>query len=506
MSATVQKSRKAAVIGVLASLIASAGLAFAAPAQAAGNIDPNQARTLTIHKYEAPEWDKAQYPNNGTRLTAPQDAKSIDGVKFRITKIEGIDLSKAADWDKAKKLAAVKDGSLTAVPGATKGASQEVTTAGGGTATYNPPAIGVYLVEEIEAPAKVTKKADPFFVTVPLPAEGLTGAVNGWLYDIHVYPKNATSEVTKTVGDNTSTTSVGSDIEWVITAKIPAGKDLAGLKITDKLDSKVKYTDTQGKTVPTVTIKDTNVTLTQGTDYTLTTPAEAGATIALELTAEGLKKVNANKEKTLIVSFYTKVVQELADNQVPNKGAVVNFKNDPNGEWTPVKPGPDPQDPTPDPNNPGPTAFFGDYKAKKVSATGGETLKGAKFGLYPTEQDATNGTNLIKEYTSNDQGILEIKDLYRGKADTDTKNYFLKETEAPAGFKLDATVRTIAITKTSGSTANADLDVPNTPYTQDDLPKLPLTGAAGQLLLTLGGAAVLMAATGTVLVTRRKKD
>ncbi|XCB28920.1 pilin N-terminal domain-containing protein [Arcanobacterium hippocoleae] len=45
--------------------------------------------------------------------------------------------------------------------------------------------LGVYLVKEVEAPENVTTKSAPFLVTIPFPNDK-----SGWLYDVHVYPKN----------------------------------------------------------------------------------------------------------------------------------------------------------------------------------------------------------------------------------------------------------------------------------------------------------------------------
>ena len=57
-------------------------------------------------------------------------------------------------------------------------------------------ALGLYIVVEKSAPERVTKKADPFLVAIPMTVntEDAQGNVTSdWLYDVVVYPKNKTS-------------------------------------------------------------------------------------------------------------------------------------------------------------------------------------------------------------------------------------------------------------------------------------------------------------------------
>lgn len=526
MIASLKKRGQAVALTAVASLIAVAGVAAnpAVAADAVGNINPDTKGTLTIHKFETPQnaWG---FEANGATVTPPQGSNPIEGVTFKVYKVTGIDLTEGSNtWEKIKGLK-YENGAFVCTAGEAKcskdglakgaempAAANEGKTDAQGVVAFNELPVGLYLVEETDAPAKVTKKVSPFLVTIPFPnAAAATAENKGWLYDVHVYPKNDTTTFGKKVGDNTATIAkengIGSDIEWVINATVPFGEDLKAFRISDTLDSKVKYYDGQDAAkAPKLTVGDE--VLTSPADYTITPPTTAkGGKVVFEVTKDGLAKLNAKKGESVKLSFFTTVVDPLVDNKVVNDGAKIGLTNDPNNDFDVTPKTPD----TPDPNNPVPTAYFGDYKLKKVSQVGAAPLKGAKFDVYRTTtavatcaaatQDATLKIGSVE---SNEQGFVELNDFYRGAAEDSQKLYCLKETEAPAGFKLNNTVIDVNITKDSGKAADGDANFENVPTTTNDVPDLPLTGAAGKLLLTVGGAAILFFAVGTLFVTRRK--
>lgn len=67
-------------------------------------------------------------------------------------------------------------------------ATSEVLTDENGTATFSDLDLGFYVVIETTVPDAVTTAMDPFLLSVPMTTTDGTG----WLYDIHVYPKNET--------------------------------------------------------------------------------------------------------------------------------------------------------------------------------------------------------------------------------------------------------------------------------------------------------------------------
>ena len=107
-------------------------------------------------------------------------------------------------------------------------------------------ALGLYLIIETKVPEMVVSTCDPFFASVPMTSVNGTNADNGgreWLYDITLYPKNATGIPTleKTVReakddtgknngseavddgfDHNATASDGDKVEYQIISKLPA--------------------------------------------------------------------------------------------------------------------------------------------------------------------------------------------------------------------------------------------------------------------------------------------
>lgn len=165
--------------------------------------------SITIHKYEynRSEGDTGT-PAPGTELETnkiPEGAKPLEGVTFKIYKVQ--DRNTLAEYYSGKNLTdekfekftdvnkyyqesndtfTVKDGNGKVVTG-----SAEQKTGKDGKATFSIDSndLGLYLVVETDAPDKVKTKQIPFLVSVPM--KNPKDQVN-WLYNINVYPKNAT--------------------------------------------------------------------------------------------------------------------------------------------------------------------------------------------------------------------------------------------------------------------------------------------------------------------------
>lgn len=95
--------------------------------------------------------------------------------------------------------------------------------------------------------------------------------------------------------------------------------------------------------------------------------------------------------------------------------------------------------------------------------------------------------------------------------------YTVYEKTAPAGYKLDADANNnkvdISFTQdelaqNGQAVADKNVQLTNAKVIANDLPALPLTGAMGQVLLTVAGVAVLAMAAGTLFVAykRRKQE
>ena len=130
-------------------------------------------------------------------------------------------------------------------------------------------ALGLYLLVETRVPEMVTTTTDPFLLSVPMTTVNGTNADNGgeaWLYDITVYPKNATGNPTleKTVREaaadtgkntgsaaiddgylHTATASAGDVVEYQVISKLPnitsAASFLTDYSFVDTLSAGLSY-------------------------------------------------------------------------------------------------------------------------------------------------------------------------------------------------------------------------------------------------------------------------
>lgn len=208
---------------MLAGLLGAAMVltSFGTPAWATSStksptINTNKTGSIIIHKYEY-NGKQTSLPN-GTGQTSdvssvPENAKELSGVKFEAYKLAEISQETVTDTDDKKSTAlkytniiqglddsdfnenttydSIKDkitGTLTVAGTAT--------TDDSGIATIGNLGLGVYLVKEVDAPSQVTNKTANFIVSIPTTntvTDSTTKYGDEWIYDVNVYPKNATN-------------------------------------------------------------------------------------------------------------------------------------------------------------------------------------------------------------------------------------------------------------------------------------------------------------------------
>lgn len=236
--------------------VGAAGVASADPTL--GSLDPHAEATLTLHKLEQPE-------NMGAPATGlPLDATSTDGmepiagVTFEARKVPGIDLTKAAGWDRARGLNASDAADLVAgEPAADSGVTDAA-----GTVEFGGLDVGLYYVSEVNAPAGVVASA-PFLVSLPTPHP----TEDSWLYSVHVYPKNARVNITLDVHD-ADAILLGDTVTWTAHADIPRHATISNYVVRNVLAPGVDLIDDASKA--TVAIDVAGVApLVLGTDYTI---------------------------------------------------------------------------------------------------------------------------------------------------------------------------------------------------------------------------------------------
>lgn len=455
--------RFAAGLGI-AALTAIGALAAAPAATAADAPSPSNIQgttgTLTIHKHAG----DPGAAGNGTQITDPAAqaalGQGLDGVVFSVQRVSyngtPIDLTTAQGWDQAK---GATPASVAASPYSLV-TQTTATTAGGGVAVVPNLPYGLYLVTETSPGTNpIVSPVQPFLVSVPYPNQG------DWLYNVHVYPKNKlnTTNPEKTVAAPEAPV-LGSKIVWTITTPIPAiaaGDTYRSFSITDNLDARLTYTG--------AVVKIDGTTLTEGTDYTV-----SGNT-KITFTPTGLGKLAGKTTVTADIS--TTVTSLGADGKITNT-AVVNTND---SERT---------------TNPAQTNW-GPLKVVKKDAATGRTLTGAIFEVY----DAKNGTKVAGPLTTNNAGEILVDGLWVGNGSTLTKDYWLKETQAPAGYVLPADPWTKVTVQAAGTASPTSIDVPNTQQTG---PNLPLTGGAGSVLFTVVGAGLVAVGIGAIVLRRAR--
>ncbi|MGV9183350.1 SpaH/EbpB family LPXTG-anchored major pilin [Arcanobacterium canis] len=476
------KLKKGALAATALALTATFSMAGSASAAPAPGDMPTTTGSITIHKHK----DLGNTTELAPDGTSNAPAEPLKGVKFTITKITGVDLTKNADWEKVSTLTVEN----MANNGATRSTDvRTVTTGVNGEAKADNLKTGLYLVEETSVGNNpITKKSAPFFVTIPLPFN------NKWLTNVHVYPKNIVKTPgTKEVTEDTNTHKVGDQIGWTVTTTASSDNPSA-YGVVDQLEDYLTYVDKSAKAY----LNDDAAPLTDVTVATGTTPKKH---VKISLGSEALKKIHKGDK----VKF---VLQTRVDS-IPENGVVKNSAWPIENDYNPFE-NPNPDNPTPNvpPIIPTKDPYFGDYKFMKVdSANPAKALSGAKFGLYTIGNNGHAGT-LVSQATSGEDGVVAFNGIYlgtfdKGTAATDaTKQFVVKEIEAPSGYVLSNAEKTITI-KAGHVSGNTDLEkVTNTPQSG---PKLPLTGAAGTLMLTLIGLGLVGAGTTVFVRNSRRK-
>lgn len=165
------------------------------------------------------------------------------------------------------------------------------------------------------------------------------------------------------------------------------------------------------------------------------------------------------------------------------------------------------------------TPYVYTYQFIVVKQDGDNTdtkLSGAEFKLY-SDQSATKevAVSLAKgAYTVNPSGTAVLTTGTDGKITVnglDSGTYYLKETKAPSGYKLDDTVRKVTVTpdskvvdaKNGEAIAYKVNDDSNHTMTIDNYKgSLPSTGGMGIVLMVVAG--VLLIAGGMISIMRRR--
>ncbi|MDO5503273.1 MAG: SpaH/EbpB family LPXTG-anchored major pilin [Actinomycetia bacterium] len=181
--------------------------------------------SLTIHKLLGPVLDRNAFPATGAPIELPATAEPVPGVEFTVTRVDGVDLTTQAGLDAAQEY-------LGDIAAARANLGEQVATgrtAADGTLRVPDLATGLYLVHESGAFAEDGTEnprlvgGPDFLVTVPTQHP----VTNEWIYDVHVYPKNSSVDIVKTVADGNpgsegqDAPTAGHRLTYTLTTDIP---------------------------------------------------------------------------------------------------------------------------------------------------------------------------------------------------------------------------------------------------------------------------------------------
>lgn len=564
------------------------GTAFAADGAGVGevvyNLDTTKPVSVTIEKHKG---DEGATRSDGTVKTV--GGEKLGGVKFGLTPVlckltseadsayAKINLKTDEGWRRAAdvKLKAdktdieMKTGSSYACKLGTEAetdATNETTGQVAFTGEWT-----LYYVRETTAPNTVviTKKTEPFLLTLPLVYPGDTTNQAGWIYNPIVYPKNSTKTSTnsksgKLVDGGETKDLVLSDggnlvtgdrvVEWTIVVTVPSRASYTAFYVNDPLAEALSYDTAKGASVSISAVKDASaadVKTARGLSVEAQNCTVAGATWTcadtatkdsrnIRLNVTPAANLKAGDEITIALRTVidpTKVTSTSSGVENDKAKAYVNNETTTiTGDDGPLKP-----DGCADCK---PAQNYGLATLKKIDAANSaqadpKGLSGAEFDLYAVvlEADArtkvettttlpaslqskvTAGNKLVKLpaaadksfFTTDSKGQIDLK-LFLGNDDDKNAVYFLHETKAPLGYitpeaTADAAWQTLEFQNgvLQGATGSV-IKFSNTASTTAVIPGgLPLTGAQGLMLLTLGGGALILVGIGIMLVIRRRQ-
>ena len=496
-------SRVAALLGAFAlSAAAVTGGATAAFAEAPsfGNIDFTKTGSLTVHKY----LHQTGTPTVGDISASPAAGDYTDpvaGVEFTVYPLlttlgAALDLTNPATWDSLNAI--VPGAGCTAPAGYSIGAGQVMPlTSATGTATRALP-IGVYMVCETDAPDNIVDRALPFVLTVPMPHK------NGWVYDVHAFPKNGAGTIIKTISPIGSGTGLGSTLTFPVTMTIPKQANAwTKFEISDVLDHQLAPVGTGVQSVKV------GAQALDASYYSVGAPI-AGNTVKVTFTPAGIAWLNAAPKDARAGSVIT--IEFVATVVSIGSGVIENdaqFSNKPGQSLD---------------SNTVTTRWGSIEVLKRAAGTSGQNglLKGAEFEVYnadlpyapncgvakPVEGEGPVSVGGVTTFVSDANGVITVPGLFVSDSVNPSINasqrcYVLKETKAPAGYVLPTSPFT-PVQVQAGVTTIANNFNPAITNTQQEVPELPLTGAAGQVLLITVGIAGVAIAGGLMMLNRRR--
>lgn len=447
-------------------------------------VDKTKQGSITVHSIAGDPITSAK--RDGTEITNISGEK-LKGSKFKLQKHDNIDVSTLDGMKTAKGITAE-----TFKQDSSFGASgfKECTTDQNGSCKFDGLFPGVYKLVQVEAPAG-HQTAIPSIVVLPLTnPEG-----TGFMYDIHVYPKNAKiGSITKT-NDTAEGTLLkeGSTMDFTIKVPIPKKErqTLKSFTVTDKPVSGLELTEAS---ITEVKVEDdTAMTKGNGKDYTVST---ADKNVTVTFLEAGLSKLNAAaSKKNLIVKVEGKVknIETATDNTVKNSASYKYTFSDGTGGGNE----------TPDSDQP--KVKFGYIKIKNIDGSNNSELNGAKFKVGKCAAGDKSVSKTEAEIVATD---VTAKTAIGPIGSLANARLCVEQTLAPQGYALNPEAKAVEFgdSEVASATKASPMEITITNTNANDfLQKLPLTGGPGVIAFLVGGALLLVAAV-TTMVRKRRQD
>lgn len=476
-------STKILGLGVALILVMISFLAWMPFAHADSNstvVDKNATGSITVHSLTLSG-------DTGVAATgAEQNGLSnekIQGSSFKLTKDKNIDVSTLAGMKQASQVTLdsfAKDDSF----GEKKGTTNEQ-----GTYKFENLKPGVYKLEQTKA-AKGKQLAAPAIVVLPLTnPEG-----TGFMYDIHVYPKNAAIGSIKKENTTPAGTLLkeGAEMTFKITVPIPKHdsdkRKFTEFTVTDKPVSGLTMT---ADSVTEVKIGDSGSPLSKGdnADYKV---EQSGKNVKVTFQSSGLTKLSTDTSSSNVIVNVKGTVNGIAnasDTTVKNSAAYTyrladGTNNGTEGEETS---GDDDSKTT-----------FGYVKIKNTD--GNKDLSDGEFtvGKCAAGDKSVDTSAVVQANAKTTTEVGPIGPLASAKL-------CVQQTKAPSGYALNPEAKAVTFdsnaTKTATKTQPLEVKIENT-KANDFLKHLPLTGGSGVIGFLAGGIVLLIVAV--ALMARKR--
>lgn len=272
----------------------------------------------------------------------------------------------------------------------------------------------------------------------------------------------------------------GQSVPFTITSTVPTYPSNAINKrfaISDTMSTGLDLEDGITVTIPKKGNEPQDITLTEGTHYTLT-PTESLNGKAFEIVFK-YDQIAQYAGRQIVVSYSATLLDDAVS--IENNQATVEFARDPNTE----------------------NSFETKDDEEKlytytinVLKQDADTQKALPDAVFELHKDSATG-NVVATLTTGQDGKVSVDGLAAG-------TYYLVETAAPEGYQLDATPIEVVITASSDDNATADSLIVSKTIDNTKTPALPVTGGAGTVAITAAG--VVLVAGAAMLIVRARKN